>query len=81
MSLALAFIHAGMALVDLEENIQFLNQQYSQSIMVVETSYQAEGTPPDYCVLSEEELPFPLPSRGKQIICRRFTIYFNPMIM
>lgn len=52
-------------LVDLEENIQFLNQQYSQSIMVVETSYQAEGTPPDYCVLTEEELPFPFTQQGQ----------------
>ncbi len=52
-------------LADLEENIQFLNQQYSQAIMVVETSYQAEGTPPDYCVLTEEELPYPFSQQGQ----------------
>lgn len=52
-------------LADLEENIQYLNQQYSQSLMVVETSYQAEGTPPDYCVLTEEELPYPFTQQGQ----------------
>ncbi|HYQ56657.1 MAG TPA: glycosyl hydrolase 53 family protein [Draconibacterium sp.] len=52
-------------LADLENNISLLSAKYNYNIVVVETGYQGDGTPPDYCVLQDEEMPFPPTQQGQ----------------
>jgi arabinogalactan endo-1,4-beta-galactosidase len=52
-------------LADLEANINFLSSTYEQSVIIVETNYQSDGTSPDYCVLTEDQIPFPYSQQGQ----------------
>ena len=59
------YICWGGALEELDNTLSFLHSAYEKDIFIVETSYQAEGTPPDYCVLSVDQLPFPFTEQGQ----------------
>jgi len=52
-------------LTDLENNISYLSSNYNHKIVVVETNYQSDGTSPDYCVLNQDEIPFPYTEQGQ----------------
>lgn len=51
------------SLSDLENNINYLSSHYSYKIIIAETSYQSDGTSPDYCKL--DQMPFPYTEQGQ----------------
>lgn len=55
----------GGAMDVLENTLSFLDSNYDKDIIIAETNYNWDGIPADYCVLEENELPFPYTEKGQ----------------
>jgi len=49
----------------LDTNLAYLSSHYNQDIVIAETSYQSDGTVPQWSVVTQNQLPFPFTQQGQ----------------